>query len=47
VINKYSNSDKQVLSIVIIVINSGNIVINAWAYIRVGLYSGWEGLYLE
>jgi hypothetical protein len=24
VINKYSNSDKQVLSIVIIVINSGN-----------------------
>ena len=37
-INKYSNSDKQVLSIVIIVINSGNsdkhIVINKWAYIR-------------
>ena len=37
-INKYSNSDKQVLSIVIIVI-----VINKWAYIRVGLYWG-EGV---
>jgi hypothetical protein len=38
VINKYSNSDKQVLSIVIIVINSGNIsgLIFVWAYIRGG-----------
>ena len=34
VINKYSNSDKQVLSIVIIVINSGN------SDKQVGLYSG-------
>ena len=33
-INKYSNSDKQVLSIVIIVINSGN------SDKQVGLYSG-------
>ena len=34
VVNKYSNSDKQVLSIVIIVINSGN------SDKQVGLYSG-------
>jgi hypothetical protein len=38
VINKYSNSDKQVLSIVIIMINSGNIseLIIGWANIRWG-----------
>ena len=44
-INKYSNSDKQVLSIVIIVINIVVIVINN-SDKQVGLYSG-GGLYFR
>ena len=41
-INKYSNSDKQVLSIVIIVINSGNSD-KQYSDKQVGLYSKWGG----